>query len=85
MKKIFAILLAVMLIASMANPAYAVTPRFKIPEVPQISRIDFKVTLGEDFWNRYWEKHPIKINWTALTKPAEVDNDRIKALQKWSG
>jgi hypothetical protein len=53
MRKIFAILLAVMLIASMAVPAFAVTPGYKIPEVPQISQIKFKIDfkLPENFWD----------------------------------
>jgi hypothetical protein len=39
MKKIFAILLAVMLIASVTVPAYAVTPPLNVPdiEIPDIS------------------------------------------------
>ena len=55
MKKILAFIVAVMLIASMAIPAYAVTPTFKIPDVPQISNIKFNVKfeLPDDFWDNF--------------------------------
>ena len=55
MRKIFAFLLAVMLIASMGVPAYAVTPRLGVPNVPQISNIKFKVELKlpDNFWNNF--------------------------------
>ena len=66
MKKILAILLAVALVASMAIPAQAVTPSYKIPEVPQTSKIkfDIKIELPGDFWENYFEEHPT--NWKAL-------------------
>lgn len=48
MRKIIAILLAIMLIASMAIPAYAVTPKLDIPDVPQISNIKLDVKLDAD-------------------------------------
>lgn len=47
MKKIIAILLALLLILSMAIPVAAVTPKLDIPKVPQISKIKFEVKLPE--------------------------------------
>ena len=47
MRKIIAIVLAVMLVASMVIPAYAATPALKIPNVPQISSIKFTVKLDD--------------------------------------
>lgn len=47
MRKIIAIVLAVILVLSMAIPAYAATPALKIPNVPQISSIKFNVNLDE--------------------------------------
>ena len=47
MRKIIAIALAVMLVASMVIPAYAATPALKTPNVPQISSIKFNVKLDE--------------------------------------
>ena len=63
MKKILAILLAVLLIASMAVPAYAATPKMKVPDVPQVSRIKFdvKIELPGDFWSNWFKDHPINI------------------------
>lgn len=48
MRKIIAILLAVMLVVAMAVPASACTPKLKIPKVPQISGIKFEVKLDEN-------------------------------------
>lgn len=78
MKKILAIILAVMLIASMVIPAYAVTPSFKVPEVPQISKIkfDIKIELPDDYWSNWFKEHPI--NWGNLFNIAE-----IKELTRW--
>ena len=67
MKKFFAILLAVMLVASMAVPAFAATPALKIPNVPQISKIEIK--LGEttknaiaNHVNKWFAENPIKFD-----------------------
>lgn len=46
MRKIIAIALAVMLVASMVVPAFAATPKLNI-KVPQISSIKFDVKLDE--------------------------------------
>ena len=46
MRKFIAILLAIMLVASMAVTAYAATPALNI-KVPQISSIKFDVKLDE--------------------------------------
>ena len=50
MRKFFAILLAVMLVASMAVPAFAYTPKLNI-KVPQISSIKFNIKLDEKLEN----------------------------------
>ena len=50
MRKFIAILLAVMLVASMVVPAYAATPKLNI-KVPQISSIKFNVKLDEKLAN----------------------------------
>ena len=46
MRKIFAFVMAVMLVASMAVPAFAYTPKVSI-KVPQISSIKFNIKLDE--------------------------------------
>lgn len=78
MKKILAIILAILLIASMAVPAYAVTPSFKIPDVPQISKIKFniKIELPEDFWDNYFKEHPV--NWKSI-----MDTPAAGKLSGW--
>lgn len=47
MRKILAILLAIILVASMVVPAFAATPTLNI-KVPQISSIKFTVKLDEN-------------------------------------
>ena len=46
MRKIFAIILATMMVVSMAVTAYAATPTLNI-KVPQISKIQFNIKLDE--------------------------------------
>lgn len=59
MKKIIAILLAVMLIMAMAVPASACTPRLKIPhiEIPKLEKVEVK--LPQSFWDNHFAAHPI--------------------------
>ena len=55
MKKILAILLAVLLIVSMAIPAAAVTPKLQIPDVPKIPDIsdDVRLNLPDGIFDEY--------------------------------
>lgn len=65
MKKILTLILAVLLIMAMAVPAYAVTPSFKIPDMPEIPDIsdDIKIEIDipDSFWDKWFAEHPIKI------------------------
>lgn len=72
MRKIIAFILAVMLIASMTIPAYAVTPSYKL-DVPQISKIklDIKIELPDDFWDNWFKDHPIGV--PDITIPMETE------------
>jgi hypothetical protein len=78
MKKISIFVLTLMLIAAMAVPAYAVTPGYKIPEVPQISQIkfDIKLRLPEGFWDfiEIIRKPGI---------PTEGDEGMVEAVARW--
>lgn len=62
MRKIFALLLAVCMIACMVIPAYAATPALKIPDIPTVPEIKVEVKLPEKFWADWFVDHPIKIN-----------------------
>lgn len=70
MKKLIYIVLALMLVMSMTVTAYAATPTFKIPSVPQISNIKFDVKLDEDVIENHVDKwfaeHPIKIDFSKI-------------------
>ena len=65
MKKILALILAVLLIASMAVPAYAVTPKYEFPDLPEIPDIsdDIKIEIDipDSFWDKWFQEHPIKL------------------------
>lgn len=78
MRKIICMLIIVMVIVSMAVPAYAVTPGYKIPEVPQVSQIKFDINLRlpEGFWDF------IEINWKNCIA-TEGDGEMVEAVARW--
>lgn len=65
MKKLLAftliLSLVLMLVASMAVPAFAVTPPLQAPDMPEIPDIsdDVKVDIPDDYWEEYFEENPI--------------------------
>lgn len=63
MKKIIALLLALLLILSMAAPVAAVTPTLHPPDLPEVPDISgsVHVELPEDYWDAYFEEHPITV------------------------
>lgn len=73
MKKIIAILLVVLLILSMAVPAYAVTPALKIPDMPEISNIKIEAKMDDQAYKnavRAWfAEHPIKFVFFKIKPP----------------
>lgn len=62
MRKIIALILAIMFVVSMAVNAYAVTPHLNIPsiKVPDISS-SVEVKLSDGFWDNYFVANPIKL------------------------
>ena len=69
MRKFIALLLALMLVLSLAISAYAATPTIKIPhiEIPDISG-SVKVELPQSFWNKWFAEHPISFITTIQPK-----------------
>ena len=63
MKKLIIIVLVLMLVVSMAVPAYAVTPKFEIPELPEVPEIkpDFSWIDFDEIFERWFSDHPIRI------------------------
>jgi len=59
MKKLIILLLALVLVLSLTVPALAVTPKYEVPKVPDVSKVTFKIDLGTSF-QAYWAKNPIK-------------------------
>ena len=82
MKKIIIMLLSVLLIVSMAVPAYAVTPGYQAPDIPDFSEIkfDIKFEFPEGFWEKWFDEHPI--SWKPVIK-AETNDDRAEVLTRW--
>lgn len=67
MRKIIAILLAVMIVVSMAVPASACTPKLKIPsiKIPTIKTVEVK--LPDDFWSGYFAENLFHIDLSGVT------------------
>ena len=79
MRKIFALILAVMLVMSMAVSASACTPKLKIPKVPQISSIKLEPKLDENLENAVddqVENHVSK--WVGKIDFSKIDFSKIK-------
>lgn len=68
MKKLLAIALAIMIIICMTVPAYAATPLYKPPAIPDVNIVteDIHVELPDSFWDKWFAEHPIKIDWSKL-------------------
>jgi hypothetical protein len=68
MKKIIAVIFAVAIAVSLAVPAFALTPKIEIPNVPEIPDISDNVTikLPDSFWSGWFKDHPIKIDLSHL-------------------
>ena len=64
MKKIIAIMLALVLVISMAIPVAAVPPKMQIPDLPEIPDVsgNVNVELPQTFWDRWFAGHPIKFD-----------------------
>lgn len=67
MRKIFVILLAVMLIVSMTVTTHAATPKLNIPDIdiPDISD-NIKIELSDNFWDNWFKEHPFKIDFSKV-------------------
>ena len=61
MRKIFAILLAVMLIASMAVSAYAVTPKWEYKPV-KLPEIKVSIKIPDSVFDNWFKEHPLSLN-----------------------
>lgn len=78
MRKIFAILLAVMLIASMTVSAYAVTPPLNVPDLPEIPNISGSVKIDvTPAVNKWLDEHPINIDYSKIKLPIKIDFSKL--------
>lgn len=64
MRKFIALILAILIVMSMAISASAVTPPLKIPsiKIPKIEKVE--VTLPQSFWDNHFRENPIRIDWS---------------------
>ena len=61
MKKLFAFISVLLIMAAIAIPTYAVTPTIKVPSV-KIPTIKVpEVKISDSFWDKYFREHPITI------------------------
>jgi hypothetical protein len=67
MRKIFAFLLAIMIVMSLSISAYAVTPTLKIPsiKIPDISD-NIEVKLPQTTWDNYFKENPFRIDFSKI-------------------
>lgn len=67
MKKILIFVVAIMLVASMAIPAHAVTPAMNVPDMPEIPEIkNVEVKVSENFWDNWFAQHPLKFDFAFI-------------------
>ena len=62
MKKIFCMFIALLMVISMAVPAYAVTPALDVPDMPEIPDLSDDVDFGIDFGSiigGWFEENPV--------------------------
>lgn len=61
MKKILSIIFAMVLIVSMAAPAFAVTPGLEVPDVPEIPYIgdDITIEIPDEVFDEWFDEHPV--------------------------
>lgn len=61
MKKLFAFISVLLIMAAIAIPAYAVTPTIKVPNIKvSITKVP-EVKISDSFWDKYFREHPITI------------------------
>lgn len=84
MKKISPILLAVLLICTMAFPAAAVTPPLQVPDMPEIPDIsdDVEIELPDSAFEGYLPELDIEV--TEPTEPTEPpDQEEVCIWHGW--
>ena len=63
MKRLVIFVLTLMLVLSLSVSAFAVTPSYKIPNLPKVPDIStsVQVTLPSNFWSNWFSNHPITV------------------------
>ena len=73
MKKLFAIIFALLIVTAIAVPASAVTPTIKVPST-NIPDFEVHVEIPQSFWDKWFADHPITIpESTEPTEPVETE------------
>lgn len=82
MKKIIPILLALLLILSMAIPAAAVTPPMQVPDMPEIPEIKVEIELPDSAFEGYLPDLDIEV--TEPIEPTEPpDQEEVCIWRGW--
>lgn len=67
MRKIISIMLVLLFVAAMTISAYAATPSFGVPNLPEIPNISGSVKVDvTPAVNSWLDEHPFKIDWSMI-------------------
>lgn len=65
-KRLLIVAMAIMISASTAVSAYAVTPTLKPPKLPTAPEIKVEVELSDNFWSNWFKEHPLNIDFSKI-------------------
>ena len=81
MKKLFAIIFALLIVTTIAVPASAVTPTIKVPSI-NIPDFEVHVEIPQSFWDKWFADHPITIpKSTESTEPVETEPEETEPVE----
>ena len=78
MKKLFAIIFALLIVMVIAVPASAVTPTIKVPST-NIPDFEVHVEIPQSFWDKWFADHPITI--PNPTEPIETAPEETEPVE----
>ena len=85
MKKLFAIIFALLIVTAIAVPASAVTPTIKVPST-NIPDFEVHVEIPQSFWDKWFADHPITIpKPTESTEPVETEPEETEPVETEPG
>jgi hypothetical protein len=67
-RKILVVATVIMIMVATTVTAYAITPKFNIPNIPSVPNISpsVKVELPNNFWDNWFKEHPLNIDFSKI-------------------